>query len=389
MTGRGSVQARGNSVRIRISAGRDPVTGKRVVKSITARTSGPAAEDGKLKIPRDLERERVRILRDLDTGTLADPGRLTLADLAHSYLAHARTRTRPRTAQRYAELLNGHVLPRIGGVRLSKLRPLHVQQALDAMLGVGLAPRTVLHAYRVLSAALRYAVRLQILGVNPAAAVSPPRPERTALTIPDPQAVAAILRAAEGTALHAPLVVAAATGMRRGEVLGLNWSSVDLRSGLVRVVRAAQVGAKGAVQFLEPKSDRSRRTVALPPLAVEALRRHRKDQASRHLLAGAAWQALGLVFDRGDGGPIHPDLFSQGFQRLAKRLGVPVRLHDLRHAYATALLVAGVHPKVVSEALGHSSVAFTMDIYSHVLPSMQRAAADAIQAALGPAMLKG
>jgi len=387
MSGRGSVQARGNSVRVRINLGRDPITGKRKQKSISARTDGPPrrSQAGALRIPDALERERTKALHELDVGILADPGSQTFAELARSYLANARTRTRPHTVQRYEQLLRLHVLPRIGHIRLTKLRPAHIQTALDAMPEGGAAPRTVVHAYRVTNAVLRYALRLQIIGTNPAAGASPPRPDRPALTIPDPETVARILRAAEGTALHVPLVLAAATGMRRGEVLGLTWSAVDLEGGLARVVQSAQL-VNGAVEFAEPKTPRSRRSVALPPLAVEALRRHRREQAERRLVAGPAWRDLGLVFDRGDGAPMQPDTFSVSFARLAKRLGLPVRLHDLRHAFATALLMAGVHPKVASEALGHSSVGFTLDVYSHVLPSMGRAAADAIQTALGAAM---
>lgn len=140
------------------------------------------------------------------------------------------------------------------------------------------------------------------------------------------------------------------------------------------------------LQQVDPKTDRSRRTVALPDFAVEALRVHRKEQAARRLLAGPAWVDLDLVVDRGDGRPVDPGHLSHTFGRIARRAGLPgIRLHDLRHAYATALLAAGVHPKIASEALGHASVGFTMDAYSHVLPTMQEQAARAIQAAIGAA----
>jgi integrase len=363
----------GHSWRVIASGGRDPVSGKRQQVVATIRGS-----------KREAERELVRILRDVDTGNLADPGRITLAEyLMDRWLPHIATRVRARTHLRYYQLVNLHVLPRIGAVRLGKVRPAHVQEVVDGMLAAGMAPRTTAQAYRALSAALRQAVRWQLLGVNPAAAIQPPRPERSPLKPPSSATVNRVLDAAEGTRLYVPLVLAATTGMRRGEVLALRWESVDLDAGLARVVTSLQL-VQGDLRFLDPKTDRARRTVALPAMTVDVLRRHRKDQAERRLLVGEAWQDNDLVIDDGDGRPLSPDALSRAFYRLVRSLGLPgLRLHDLRHAYATTLLEAGVHPKVASEALGHSSVAFTMDVYSHVQPTMQEEAAKAIQAALG------
>jgi integrase len=206
--------------------------------------------------------------------------------------------------------------------------------------------------------------------------------DRAKVNSPSPETVSRILRAAEGSSHHVALVIAATTGLRRGEVLGLRWDAVDLEAGRIRVESTAQaIGQE--VEFVKPKTDRSRRTVALPPMTTDVLRRHRAEQAERRLAAGPAWQDFCLVVERGDGAPVHPDVFSRWFARLMDRLGLRVRLHDLRHAYASALLLANVHPKVASEALGHASVSFTMDTYQHLLPSMQETAAQAIQTALG------
>jgi integrase len=372
---RGYIRRRSaGSWQISVSAGFDPVTGRRRQVWRTVRGS-----------KRDAERELTRLQREVDGGTFADSGRLTLAAYLARYLDHAANRVRASTLQRYRELMNRHVLPGIGGVPLGKLQPAHIQVVLDKMLANGLAPRTVVQAYRVLSAALRQAVQWQILAVNPAAAASPPRPDRPKLTIPDSQAVTRLLEEAKGEPAYIPLVLAASTGMRRGEVLGLRWSAVDLDAGLVRVVSTLQ-RIDGRLQQVEPKTDRSRRTVGLPDFALKVLRGHRKDQAARQLLAGPGWVNLDLVVDRGDGRPMDPGHLSHAFGRIARRAGLHgLRLHDLRHAYATALLAADVHPKIVSEALGHASVGFTMDVYSHVLPTMQKQAAKAIQAALSAA----
>jgi integrase len=216
-----------------------------------------------------------------------------------------------------------------------------------------------------------------------------PRTERPELHSPDAAKVTRVLDTARGTRLYVPLALAASTGLRRGELLALRWRDVDLETGSVRVVASLQrVGAD--LVFLPPKTDRARRTVGLPPAAIALLRRHRKDQAGRRLLLGEAWADLDLVIERGDGEPLPPDSLSRDWYRRVRRVGVPgLRLHDLRHAYATALLTAGVHPKVASEALGHSSVAFTMDTYQHLMPTMQEQAVRAIEEAIGGTVAAG
>jgi integrase len=372
---RGSIRKRGDTYLVTVSAGVDPVTGKRSRIFRTCPT-----ED-------DAERELTNVLRGLDTGTFADPGRLTLAKyLKDQWMPHITTRVRPRTALRYRQLLDLHVIPKIGAVKMAKLRPAHVQAVIDAMLAAGRAPRTVAQGYRTLHAALKQAVRWQLIAVNPADAISPPRAGRPTLHVPDTDTVARLLVAAQGTRLYLPLALAATTGMRRGEVLGLTWSGVDLDAGLARVKTSLQQ-VDGELVFVAPKTDRARRTIALPPATVALLRSHRKEQARRRLLLGAAWADLDLVLEDGDGRPISPDAVSRAFYRLARKIGRPgLRFHDLRHAYATTLLIAGVHPKIASEALGHSSVGFTMDVYSHVLPTMQEVAGQAIEAALGAAI---
>lgn len=368
---RGSIRRRGDGYEIAVSAGIDPVTGKRKRVYRWAREK------------REAERVLTDLLKAIDSGSFADPGKLTIADyLRGHWMPHIETRVRARTALRYHQLLELHVVSVVGSVKMAKLQPGHVQQIVDRATASGLAPRTVAAVYRTLHGALAQAVRWQLLAVNAAAAVRPPRTERPELQSPDAAKVAKVLKAARRTRLYVPLALAAATGLRRGELLALRWSEVDLESGSLRVTASLQrVGAD--LVFLPPKTDRGRRTVGLPPAAVALLRRHRKEQLERRVLLGEAWADLDLVIERGDGEPFPPDSLSRDWYRLVRRVGLPgLRLHDLRHAYATALLMAGVHPKVASEALGHSSVSFTMDTYQHLMPTMQEAATRAIEAAL-------
>ncbi len=370
---------------VQVSGGFDEFSGRR--RRVTRRIRGSR---------RDAERELTRLLRDLDAGEWADPGRLTLGRyLEERWLPHAATRVRHSTHVRYAGLVRTHIVPRIGRVKLAKLRPAHCQAVLDAMTAAGQSSASVLQAHRVLSSALRQAVRWQVLATNPAAGATPPRVERRHLEVPDAPAVRRLLEEARETESFVPLLIAAATGMRRGEVLGLRWRDVDLGAAKARVVATLQ-RVRGELVFVPPKTDQGRRTISLPPFAVEALRGHRKAQNERRLLLGEAWSDLGLVVDRGDGLPLDPDTFTHAFERFAERAGIRApktktrpahgaNLHSLRHAYATTMLLSGVHPKVVSEALGHSNVAFTMRVYQHVLPSMGEQAAAAIEAALGGA----
>jgi integrase len=351
----------------------------------------PRGEDGKRRqqwfrgLPSKMQAEQklAETLAALDQGTFIRPSQETLSMFLKRYLIHAKTRIRPRTLERYQELVERHIASRIGGVPLSSLRPAHVQLVVDEMLAQNLAPRTVLQAYRVLSGALRQAVRWQEIAVNPAAAVDPPRPERPTLHVPNRETVGRIIQEAKSANLHVPVVLAATTGLRRGELLALKWATVDLETGVLRVVMTIQRDGK-RVRFAQPKSQRARRTVGLPALARDVLREQRRQQAERRLQHGPAWQDLDLVIDRGDGGPVHPDSLSSAFARMTRRIGLrDVRFHNLRHAFATALLLKGVHPKVASEVLGHASTGFTMDVYQHLLPSMAEEAAKAIQDTFG------
>jgi integrase len=359
----------------------DPVTGKR--RQVYDRI--PVIEDPRGK---RAERRRTELLHRLDAGTLVDdPQRLTLEQyLTDTWLPHQRSRVRARTWSRYAGLVRTHVVPRIGAVRLTKLRPLHVQAVMDEMLNAGLAPATVAQVYRILGAALGQAVRWQLLAINPARAAQPPRAVRAPLRLPDNNEIARLLAKAGDDWFRVAITLAVTTGLRRGEVAGLRWPDVNLEERRLRVTASLQA-IDGVCQLVEPKTDRARRTVGIPEATATLLRAHRVEQTERRLLVGAAWQDEGFVLDRGNGAPVHPDVYSRRFARLVHRLELDgIRPHDLRHAYGTALLAAGVHPKVASEALGHASVGFTMDTYQHVLPSLGDQAATAIDEAFGNAV---
>jgi integrase len=307
---------------------------------------------------------------------------LSTGEYLHQWLHHARGRVRPKTYEGYEGVIRLYASPALGEIPLHHLHPLHLQSLYGTLTERGLSGGTVLNLHLVLTQALSQAVRWGLLPANPAAGAQPPRPRRPEQKVVDPALAGRILAAAAGTSLELPCAMALATGMRRGEILALRWADLDEGFAVAHVRRSLQVSGEG-LDFVEPKTRRSRRAVALPSYLRPHLERQRSSQAERRATR-PGWADLDLVVDSGDGSPLHPDTLSSGWYRFLQRSGLPhVRFHDLRHAHATLLLLAGIHPKVVSERLGHASIGITLDIYSHVLPSMQSEAAAAFDHLFG------
>jgi integrase len=238
--------------------------------------------------------------------------------------------------------------------------------------GRGLAPKTRRNVHTMLHRAFADAVRQRLLTLNPADAVDPPRIGRPEIRPWTAVETGQFLRQADGDRLAAAYVLAATTGMRRGEVLGLRWGDLDLEGRWAQVQRAL-VLVGNTPTLSEPKSKAGRRSVPLALETVAALKAHRRAQAAERLAMGPDYQDGGLVFCQEDGTFLHPERFLDAFRAISGRAGLrPIRLHDLRHGFATRALEAGVPAKVVQEVLGHASVAVTLDLYSHVIPAMQR-----------------
>jgi len=228
------------------------------------------------------------------------------------------------------------------------------------------------------------AVRDEVITRNPAAVVRPPAVTREEVKPWSPQEASDFLRASVGHRLYAVFAVGVALGLRRGELLALRWSDVDLDDGLVHVRQNVQRLLEIGLVYGSPKTSRSRRTVPLPARSIKVLRAHRARQAAEALALGARWPETGLVFTSTVGTVIEPRNLSRLFDDLIAAAGVRrIRFHDLRHTCASLLLAQGVPARVVMDVLGHSQMAITMDLYSHVMPTALREAADAIDRALG------
>lgn len=303
------------------------------------------------------------------TGMLPVAGGTKVGDFLNHWLENAaRPGVRPRTYQLYKWLIDKHINPHIGGVRLSTLSPVHVQGMLTTMERAGRSGRLRQMALARLSKALKQAVRWGLVPRNVCDAVDKPRAPRKEFQVLDQKQVHKFLKTAKSDRLYALYVVAVTTGLRQGELLGLEWKDVSLNDGTIGVRQMLQENNEnGKLTFAEPKSAKSRRRVDLPRIAVQALRQHRKKML-------AEGPQTSLVFPDSDGKPIRKsNLIRRSFKKILERAKLPdIRFHDMRHTAATLLLSEGVHPKVVQERLGHASITLTLDTYSHVLPSLQK-----------------
>ena len=323
------------------------------------------------------------LVRQAQQGVVAPNTRLTVEQYLTSWLEEVARRTvRPRTYQNYELMVRRHIVPTLGQVRLNRLAAADVRRLLNGAADRDYSPSTVRHIHAVLRVALEQAVRDDLLPRNVARLVQGPK-KRTAPVVPlDVDEARRLLDEARGDRLYALWAVAIGVGLRKGEALGLGWHAVDLDASLLRVERTLQrIG--GSLRLDEPKTERSKRPVRLPAVCVAALRTHADRQAEERA-AARYWVDTGLVFTTQLGTAIDPRNVNRWLAELCDRAGVrSIRPHDLRHTCASLLLAQGVPARVVMDILGHSQIAVTMDIYSHVLPAMQDDAAERMDSALG------
>lgn len=360
---RGSIRRRAEgSWTIQVFAGTDPATGRKRYVSRTIRGS-----------KKDAERALANLVRAQETGLDLSAARLTVAKFLHGWLQVSEERVKPRTHFRYAELIRLHVLPTLGEMQLSRFRPLHIEELYRDLRERGLSGTTALQVHRVLHAAFNQAVRWQLLDRNPFDAVTAPRKSTRETASLSSQQIPKLLDATTGTSVELPTLIALGTGMRLGEVMGLRWQDVDLDDGTAKARQTLQV----TMEFDTPKSHRSTRKISLPKFLVEALKQQRRAQNERRLMLGEAWHELDLICDRGDSQPARPDTVSKQFRTITREAGLEITFHGLRHTHASLMLESGADLKVTSSRLGHSSIAITADLYTHVASEQDRRATEA------------
>ena len=311
----------------------------------------------------------------------------TVDEYLDKWLTTSKKKVGGRTYQDYINLLRLHVRPHLGKRRLSALRPLAIQELVDSLQEKGLSPRTVRHAHAILFRALAQAVKWGVLDNNPAAAVDLPKQVRKEMKSFTPEEAQKFLDACAENRFGLVFEVALLSGMRPEEYLALQWTDLDFSKNTVTVQRVI-VWERWTKEkyFAEPKTAKSRRTIPLPVYLMRKLQEHRRQQLEYKLKMGEKYKnEFNLVFTSEVGTPVSiRNLQRRYFKPLLKKAGLPdIRLYDCRHSCATLLLAAGENPKVVAERLGHSSVVLTLDIYSHVLPTMQQAATEKLEEILG------
>ena len=357
--------------------------------SLDAMRTASAATNG----TRTLHVERPRrisrsLLTQVQAGGGVPPARLRVGEyLAQWIKDYASGSVAPTTLASYTMIIRRHLTPALGHIPLARLTVQAIQGYISYKLSEGLSSTTLLHHHRLLHEALKHAVRWGLLTRNPAEWADPPRTQRTEMHVWDEEQVRMFLAEAKRSSAYYPLYLAAVlTGMRQGELLGLRWRDVNFALEAVTVQQTLyRLG--GQQLWRPPKTASSRRTIALPPVLLAELRRTQTSQIELKRLLGDQYEVRDLVFCQQNGKPLHAHNITQrDFRRIIERAGLPhIRFHDLRHCHATHLLRTGTNPKVVSERLGHSTPSFTLSVYSHVLPGMQREAARRLEATLlGP-----
>jgi integrase len=346
--------------------------GKRVRKHVLGRTRGEVAD--KLDV----------LLRAKKENRPIPDQRSKLGPFLRRWLDEvARPTLRASTYKSYDDILRLHLIPGLGHLRLAKLSPADVQGLLNMKLTSGLSPRRVEYIHAVLRKALGTAERWGIVSRNVAKLVDAPRVPKHEITPLTPDQAHRLVEAAADDRLQALWVVALGTGCRQGELLGLRWEDVDLDAQRLRV-RHTLGRVEGKLVLLEPKTERSRRSIVLPEVVVSALRGHRTRQKMERLVAGSRWVDSGHVFTTTIGTPIEAAAVTRAFKRALGRAGLPhSRFHDLRHAAATFLLAQGFTLEDVKNLLGHSSIVLTSNTYGHVLEQRQRQVAMGLDAVLG------
>lgn len=327
----------------------------------------------------EAEKALAQVLHELDGGTHTKPTKEKIGRFfLEVWLPHKKQHICPGTYKYYYWYITGYIVPRLGNIGLDKLTPQHLISLYDD-LKYGerkLAPQTIKHLHKILSDGMETACKWGLIRNNTVKLVKPPSVPRGEMKVWTEEQLICFLEQVKSTRYYVYFLLAATTGMRRGEVLGLRWEDIDFDTAKLTVRRSLSRGYKGHT-IQELKTAAGIRTVTLPQQTVAALRKHKLHQAKEKLAAGAGYEDAGFVAMTTFGTLMKPQQLEEAWYKALKQSELPkIRFHDLRHGHASLLLKAGIHIKIISERLGHSNITITLNTYSHLLPGMQQEAAE-------------
>ena len=312
--------------------------------------------------------------------------KITLGEFLKEWLKNTKAALQPSTWTKSEQICRSYITPNLGQMKLQNLRPEHIQNLYNSLVEQEVGDYTVIKVHTVLHSALQQAARTGIITRNPASYAQPPKEPATEMAILNESQVSQFLVAANGHRREALYHLAVVTGMREMELLGLKWTDLDFMHQTLIVERQLQRPAgEDAVKFSAPKTRYGKRAIALGSKTTEVLRAHKLRQQAEKTAAGDKWVETGLIFTNSLGGPIDARNLLRNFKQLLKAAGLPaIRFHDLRHTAASLMLNAGIPVIVVSRRLGHARASITLDIYGHLIPSMQTEAAEKIDELVMP-----
>lgn len=352
------------SYQLIVEGERDPISGKRERRYKTIKGTKKAAEAA-LR----------RMIDDMENGNVTAASAMKVADWMGTWLENYLPNIADTTRAGYREKIKNYIIPGLGNTQLQVLRADQIQRWINGMTQSGLSPKTIRNVYNNLNAAMNKAVVLRMLPFNPCDGVELPKLIKYQAKVYNKWQIKNLLDAAKGTDMYLVALLGVAVGLRRGELLGLKWDSVNLEAKTISV-HESQVMADKKVITKGPKSQAGKRTVAIGDEVVAALSQAKMDYFNDRAALGAKFHDNNYVIRQKDGRTYRPDSMTQKWSRFLEKQNLPhIRLHDSRHTHATALIQAGVSPKVVQTRLGHADVSITLNTYTHVLPSMDQEAA--------------
>ncbi|ABB16028.1 site-specific integrase [Carboxydothermus hydrogenoformans] len=363
---RGHIRKRGNYYSVVLYLGKDE-NGKKKYKWI-----------GGFKTKKEAEKVLAEMINKVETNNFIFPEKITLKEFLNYWLEnYVRPNLSPTTAYGYEAIINLHIIPFFKNIELQKVRPIDIQQYYNSKRDE-LSGKTLLQHHRILHKAFDFAMKLQLIPNNPIDFVDSPKAKKYKAKILDLKEIKTLLNALKDTDLEVPINLALSLGLRRGELLALKWEDVNWEEGTIQI-RRNLVRAGTKLILKEPKSETSIRTLKLSKTLLTMLKNHRKKQIELKLMLGNEYKDTGFICCKNNGEMINPSTFSHQFSDFLKKHGLPdIRLHDLRHTNATLMLKSNIPAKIASSRLGHSTVAITLDLYSHVLTDMDEEVANKI-----------